>query len=115
MTARKLAAVAIVGLLLSGCYRTHYRNFAPDVLPQPGERSQGSGWQHFFVFGLFPNRVAIPAATQCGGAEHVKEIETRQTFLQGLVELLSTFYVNIYSPWTGRVVCDGTAPPGPKG
>ncbi len=52
----------------------------------------------------------VEAAAACGGADRVEEIRTQQTFLQGLVEAGTSFYVNVYSPWNGEILC---APPRP--
>ena len=48
----------------------------------------------------------IDAANICNGAEHVVAIKTKQTFLEGLVAAVAGYYVNIYSPYDGYVVCD---------
>lgn len=45
------------------------------------------------------------------GVEHVKQIETRQTFVQGLIAAFAGYYINIYSPYTGAVICDHTRQP----
>jgi hypothetical protein len=97
-------------LLGVGCFRTSYYHLepgAPTAAPADARNREDSSWQHFFVYGWFPVERVIPAGSQCGGAEHVEEIRAQQTFVQGLVEELSTAYVNIYSPYTGRVVCAG--------
>ncbi len=67
-----------------------------------------SGWRHFFVYGWAPSERVIDARGYCGGAEYVQEIETRQTFVQGPIATFAGYYINIYSPWTGEVVCVGT-------
>jgi len=101
-------AVSIVFLVAaSGCFRTVYRNLEPTMSP-PGEvtyRGQNSGWQHFFIWGWVPSEKIIDAAGRCGGADRVLAIKTRQTFVQGLVEAFAGYYVNVYSPYTGQVVC----------
>jgi hypothetical protein len=40
----------------------------------------------------------------CGDG-NVHEIQTRRTFLQGLVAVLASYYINIYSPWEGKTIC----------
>jgi len=52
----------------------------------------------------------IDTAAECGGAEHVKRLETGQTFVQGLIEAYAGFFINIYAPYTVRVVCDHSVP-----
>ena len=113
---RALPAVMTALLLTSsaGCYRTHYLHLHGEDAPPPAasavEAPGSSGWRHFFLYGLVPGVVRVDAAAECGGSERVERIETRQTFLQGLVETIASFYINIYSPWTGRVVCRQSAP-----
>lgn len=111
-----LALLACVAC--SSCFRTTYNNFtplpsraaadeSPPAQPTPAvPHTPPSSWQHFFVWGWFPTERRIDAGKACGGAEHVKEINTRQTFLQGLIEAFAGYYVNIYAPYTGAVVCD---------
>jgi hypothetical protein len=67
-----------------------------------------SEWLHFFIYGIVPSEKIIDAAKPCGGAEHIVSINTRQTFLQGLVQEAASYYINIYSPYDGHVVCDKT-------
>ena len=105
MTTRLLVALLVVGV---GCFRTSYRRLEPEApTPVPAAVPAGphSTWRHFFVYGWFPPEMVIHAGSDCGGAEHVQEIRTRQTFVQGLVEQLASYYINIYSPYTGEVVC----------
>jgi hypothetical protein len=48
----------------------------------------------------------VNAAAECGGAANVHEIRTRRSFNQGLVAAFaSSSGVNVYSPWTGEVIC----------
>ena len=78
--------------------------------PETSAKSPRPGWNHFFVWGLFPAKVEIDAAAQCGGEEHVFTIETQQTYLQRLVAFFAGRYlVNVYSPWNGHVTCDHAA------
>lgn len=38
--------------------------------------------------------------------------ERKSRFIQGLIAIFAGYYVNIYSPWTARVLCDNEiAPP----
>lgn len=120
-----MRAALLLSLLLLGsaaCYRTHYENFSPANPNRAPSTTQpvrsGSGWQHFFIYGLVPSEITIDARQQCGGAENVHSIQTRQTFLEGLIESVAGFYINIYAPWDGAVYCrerpvisaPGTAP-----
>ncbi len=107
----RAAAVALALLLCfaTGCYRTHYVHLygQNDAAPisQTGQSAQySSSWQNFFIFGWVPGERAIDSGHLCGAAG-VAEIQTRRSFLQGLVAAITSFYINIYSPWTGETVC----------
>jgi hypothetical protein len=103
-----LAAVLIAA---TGCYRTVYRHLEPPTYAQPARVApvvrEDSGWQHFFVYGWSPSERVIDAAGRCGGAGQVEAIRTGQSFAQGLIATVAGYYVNIYSPYTGEVVCVG--------
>jgi len=106
------AAAALLALVLAagpGCARTVYTNLHPRAAvpeaPAP-DRTEPQGWRHFFVFGWAPGERVIDAAEYCEGTARIERIETRQSFLQGLIASFAGYYVNIYSPYTGRVVCD---------
>jgi hypothetical protein len=110
---RRTATLLVIVLLAtaaSSCYRTRYVNLREsEVIPpaSPVRPEPVSRWQHFFVFGWFPIERKIDAGKACGGPENVEAIETRRTFLQGLIAAFAGFYVNIYSPYNGEVVCRG--------
>ena len=97
----------------TGCYRTVYRN-----LELPGDTARARvaswrspNWRSFFLYGWLPREVVVEAAGECGGAANVREIRTRRSFRQGLVaKFASSAGVNVYSPWTGEVVCGEGAP-----
>jgi hypothetical protein len=114
---RLLLAAVLNVVVLSGCYRTTYRSFGVPVSSETKAPEPASHWQHFFVWGLAPDEHVIPANRMCGGDGLVQEVRTQQTFVQGLVEALASFYVNIYSPYDGKVVCasNATAPPAATG
>jgi hypothetical protein len=108
-TARALALAAVV-LATTGCFRTVYHNLEPpsaQVTTQSSRPRENSGWQHFFVYGWAPSERVIDAAGRCGGSGQVQEIRTEQSFVQGLIATFAGYYVNIYSPYTGEVVCVG--------
>src|SRR5436190_1171365 len=108
--ARRLALVTIL-LAVSGCFRTVYHNLEPPSYQLPTSLPRGprenSGWQHFFVYGWAPSERVIDAAARCGGVQQVQEIRTEQSFGQGLIATFAGYYINIYSPYTGQVVCVG--------
>ena len=106
---REALALSFLLLLSTSCFRTHYENFSPanpNLAPQTAQPvKRGSGWQHFFIYGLVPSELTIDAREQCGGTENLHSIQTRQTFIEGLVESFAGFYINIYAPWDGAVYC----------
>jgi hypothetical protein len=115
---KRIVAAALAGVLTGslGCYRTHYKNVAPPVVLEPSttapKKPRDQSWIHFFIWGWIPAERRIAAAEQCGGPEHIVAIETERRFIQGLIAVFASYYINIYSPWTARVVCDTEiAPP----
>lgn len=110
---RRACVLLLLLLGAGGCYRTSYSNLAPPVPMSErepptttGSRVPASPWRHFWVYGWAPGELVIDAAATCGGTNHVAQIETRQTFAQGLIAAFAGYYINIYSPYTGAVVCD---------
>ncbi len=107
-------AACLVVCATGGCYRTVYRNFEPAEEARavdPVRRS--SAWRSFFLYGWLPSQVVVDAAAECGGVANVREIRTSRSFGQGMVAMIATSGgVNVYSPWTGEVVC---APDGGRG
>ena len=109
---RAIVALSI-SLLISGCYRTEYANMRPQQAPMSSPvqesavnpLSSAGGWQSFFLWGLVPGTITIPATQACGAPENIGVIKTRRSFLEGLVASVAGFYVNIYSPWDGAVYC----------
>jgi hypothetical protein len=104
----RIASTLLLCLLLTSCYRTHYVNFSPQNPIQSAavpDEPVRSGWQHFFLFGWIPNEKNLDAREACGGSQNIASIQTRQTFLEGLVRVLTSFYINIYSPWDGAIYC----------
>jgi hypothetical protein len=54
---------------------------------------------------LAPGEKVIESTELCGEG-YVKEIHTRRSFVQGLITgLTSPYFINIYSPFTGKTVC----------
>lgn len=102
-------ALLILCAMLSGCYQAHYsnvhgRNHTPPPAGDVRRADPGPGWQSFFLFGWIPAQLRIDARGLCGDGR-IREIRTQQTFLQGLIRAVAGFYVNIYSPYTGQIVC----------
>lgn len=110
----RAARILLLAALLAGgvsCSRTVYTNLHPE-LPRPPlaaaagqDRSSPRYWRHFFVYGWAPGELVIDAEADCGGTAYVDRIETQRSFAQGLVAAFAGYYINIYSPYTGRVVC----------
>jgi len=106
-----LAASLMIAL---GCYTTTYYNFQPEPQSTPShtgaEPYVAQDWHSYWLFGWRPPEVRINAAAWCGGIENVKRLETERTSVQGLVASLAWYYVNVYSPYSIRVVCDHSPP-----
>ena len=115
VTACRWLMAGVLACSSIGCYRTVYRNLQPS---EPSvEQSQGtrrsSAWRSFFLYGWAPSELLVHAAAECGGAANVREIRTRRTFGQGMVAAFaSSGGVNVYSPWTGEVVCEDSGSAG---
>ncbi len=111
---RLLIALICLGSL--GCYRAHYVNFSPDNPTRsthPSETVRVTGWQNFFLWGWAPGEERIDARRECGASDNIAAIDTRRTFVQGLIAAFAGYYINIYSPWNGAVTCH-EQPPVPR-
>jgi hypothetical protein len=96
-------------ILATGCFKTTYVNlYAKDYsIPEDSvpTNHRESGWQNFFIFGLAPSEKFIDSMEICGEG-YVKAIHTRRTFAQTLATIFtSPYFINIYSPFTGKTVC----------
>lgn len=113
MTAARsaLALLMLYALLATSCYRTVYTNFGAVDDPPPATPEQLDGWrarntwQHFFIWGWIPEELFIDARKRCGQADNIRAVETRRTFLEGLVAQFAGYYINIYSPYDAAVRC----------
>jgi len=105
----RIASALVLCLLSSACYRTHYANFSPEnpnrAATAAPEKPAQSGWQHFILWGWVASETTIDARKQCGGSESIHSIQTRRTFLEGLVAAVPGIYLVFYSPWDGAVYC----------
>jgi hypothetical protein len=118
VTACRWLLTGVLACSSIGCYRTVYRNLQPSepTVEQGPRIRRSSAWRSFFVYGWAPSEVLVHAAAECGGAANVREIRTRRTFTQGMVAAFaSSGGVNVYSPWTGEVVCEATETAGRLG
>jgi hypothetical protein len=108
---RTASAILTACLVLSlGCYTTTYYNFAPEGQAAPqhsgSEPDDPQYWRHFWVYGWDPEELRIDAPAACGGSEHLEKLATEATFVQGLIATFAGYYINIYSPYSARVICD---------
>lgn len=102
--------VVTLTLLSAGCYRAVYTGLEPPGAAgtRGASASRHSPWRSFYLYGYLPPELVVDAAAECGGADRVREIRTRQTFTQGLIRTFATSSgVNVYAPWTGEVICAG--------
>ncbi len=110
MTWKHLPAFILLLSLQSGCARTIYTNLHPGLAEDPGttqaDRTTPMSWRHFFIYGWVPGELTIDAEAYCGSTTKIDRIETRQTFAQGLVTAFAGYYINIYAPYSGAVICD---------
>jgi hypothetical protein len=96
-------------ILATGCFKTTYVNLYAENYSIPEDsiptNHRESGWQNFFLFGLAPGEKFIDS-TEFYGEGYVKEIHTRRNFVQVLVAAVTgPYFINIYSPYTGKTVC----------
>lgn len=87
--------VATLALLLGGCYHATVNTGVT-----PGTQTIERPWAKSFVYGLVPPD-AVDAMSECGQAG-VARVETRISFLNGLVSVL-TF--SIFTPMEITVTC----------
>lgn len=90
-------AVALLALGFGACYRAVVdtgRAPSPTVVEKP--------WTSTFVYGLVP-AAEIDTAVECPGG--VARVETHQSFVNGLVALVS---LGIYTPQHVRITCAAT-------
>lgn len=90
------AAALLATVALTGCYHA-----VIDTGRAPNGTTIERPWAHGFVFGLVPPSVT-ETAQKCPGG--VAKVETKQSFLNGLVGILT---YGIYTPMTIMVSCTG--------
>ena len=84
-------------LLLNGCAtQTYHINPVGDAYVVKEERMQ-----NFFVAGIGQEK-AMDAAEICGGAENIIKVESKLSFLDGFLGVLTQ---GIYTPRTAKVYC----------
>ncbi|WP_017800547.1 Bor family protein [Winslowiella toletana] len=93
---KKFLATAVFALLLTGCAQQSF------VLKQNQTSAPKQvTTHHFFVSGIGQKKT-LDAAAICGGQDKVARVETQQTFVNGLLGVV-TF--GIYTPREARVYC----------
>lgn len=95
---RNAAVLGLTTLLLSGCFHQVVHTGAP-----PGPRVVERGWVNTWIFGLVAADV-IDTTADCPGG--VATIETKQSFMNGFVGLLT---LGIYTPQAVTITCSGGA------
>lgn len=108
-----ISRCALLILILAAtpsCFRTVYTNLHPEIpVPSPkaeADRTPPQYWRHFFVFGWVPDEMVIDAEHYCDGTGRIDRVESERSLAQGVIAAFAGYYINIYSPYTGRVVCD---------
>ncbi len=94
---KKLAIVAAISLLASGCAQ---QSFVVAPSQNAAEATEVTT-HHFFISGLGQTET-IDAAKVCGSLDKVAKVEAQHTFLNGVLGLV-TF--GIYTPREARVYC----------
>ena len=80
---KKMLLASALALLITGCAQ---RTFT--VQNKPAAVAPETITHHFFVSGIGQKKT-VDAAKICGGAENVVKTETQQTFVNGLLGLLT--------------------------
>jgi hypothetical protein len=91
---RRILAVAVASVALTGCYHISVSTGAP-----PAPTVIDKQWQNSFVIGLVPPPVIDTKAACPSG---VSMVETERSFLNGLVGALTQ---NIYTPLHAKITC----------
>ncbi|WP_130802425.1 Bor family protein [Acinetobacter ihumii] len=93
---KKLIFVSLISLLSSGCATQTY------LLSNEGNSAPSyNKMQAFFVSGIGQEK-EIDAAKICGGADKVSKVQTKITFLNGLLGQIS---YGVYTPRQILVYC----------
>ncbi|MCZ2721461.1 Bor family protein [Marinomonas sp. 15G1-11] len=93
---KQLLLITMTSSLLFGC-ATQTFNLENSNAPHTGADNQ----QSFFISGIGQEK-QINAAEICHGADNVVKVQTEQTFVNGLLGII-TF--GIYTPRQARVFC----------
>jgi hypothetical protein len=100
MTGFRSSTLLAAVVALSGCYHATIETGLP-----PGTQTLEQPWASSWVYGLVPPET-VEAASRCPNG--VARVETRQSFVNGLVALLT---IGIYTPMEIMVTCAGPDSP----
>lgn len=93
----KSVAVIILAVALTGCAKQSF-----DFNKEASSTTVKNETHHFFISGLGQEKI-INAAAVCGGADKVSRTETKLTFMNGFLNVI-TF--GIYTPREATVYCE---------
>jgi outer membrane lipoprotein SlyB len=93
---KKLIAIACAAFALTGC-ATQSFIVSGDSTAAPTQKSA----QSFFISGIGQTRT-LDAAAICGGSAKVMKVESQQSFLNGLLGVVT---MGIYTPRDAKVYC----------
>ena len=93
---KKTCTVALLALMIAGCAQQSF-----NIKNKPVAVPQKTDTHNFFLSGIGQQKT-IDAAQICGGSENVVKTEVQQTFVNGL---LSVVTFGIYTPREARVYC----------
>ncbi len=97
MTRSLLGTLLATVVVLSGCYHATIETGLP-----PGNQTLEKPWASSWIYGLVPPQT-VETASRCPNG--VARVETQQSFVNGLVGLLT---LGIYTPMTIMVTCAGS-------
>lgn len=97
---KKVVTVALLAVLTSGCATQNYLVASQDV-PNATTTADADKMQTFFVSGLGQEQ-EIDATEVCEGKENVASIQTKSSFVNVVLGLVS---YGIYTPRQIRVYC----------
>ena len=100
MTGLRSSTLLATAVALSGCYHATIETGLP-----PGTQTLEQPWASSWVLGLVPPET-VETASRCPNG--VARVETRQSFVNGLVGLLT---LGIYTPMEILVTCAGPDSP----
>ena len=92
----KILILLISTAFLGGCASQTFT-----INGDSGELPTSQKTQHFFISGIGQEQTTNAAAV-CGGADKIIKVEAQQTFINGLLGLVTS---GIYTPRSAKVYC----------